>query len=102
MKKHWSIMEFNIGRRDKKIKTFSFIVICVLLICLVGCARVIVSKSMPDGTQLHAEYTRLFDQNIDGFKLKTPEGWEVSFEKQSAEIEMAFKLGVLSAEIGKE
>jgi hypothetical protein len=65
-----------------------------------GCAQIKISRLLPDGSVVTAEYTRFFNQNIDGFKLKSPEGWELSFDQKS-EIELAFKLGVISAGIGR-
>jgi len=75
------------------------ILMFVVILISAGCAQIKISRELPDGSVVTAEYTRLFNQNIDGFKLKSPEGWELSFDQKS-EIELAFKLGVISAGIG--
>ena len=77
--------------------TLSMISFCILT---TGCAKVAIEKEMLDGTFLRAEYIRIFDQEISGFRLVTPEGWEISFDQQSADVAIAFKAGLLSAGIG--
>ena len=76
-----------------------FLSICFLLL-VGGCAKVSIEKEMLDGTVLRAEYVRIWDQEMSGFKLKSPEGWELSFDNQSADIALAFKAGVFSATVG--
>ncbi len=77
-----------------------FAIIILLLVSLTGCASVTVERTFSDGTTLRATYVRFLDQNIEGFSLTAPEGWAVSFDKQSSDVELAFRLGVISATIG--
>lgn len=84
----------------KEDKMRTIIAILVLCVFLQGCATFKATKTLSDGTTLYAEYIRWFNQNVDGFKLKTPDGWEVSFDKQLSETEIAFNLGALSVGAG--
>lgn len=74
------------------------LILTVLLIS--GCAHIKLSNTLLDGTIVEAEYTRWFNQNIEGFNLESPSGWKVSFDKQLSDFEIAFNLGVLSTKIG--
>ena len=76
------------------------VLVLMLLVSLTGCASVAVERTFSDGTTLRATYVRFFDQNIEGFSLTAPEGWAVSFDKQSSDVELAFRLCVISASIG--
>ena len=80
-------------------RTSLLILAIAVALLFAGCAQIKISKELPDGSVIKAEYTRLFNQNIDGFMLKSPEGWELSFDQKS-EIELAFKLGMISAGVG--
>ena len=57
-----------------------------------GCANIKLSKTLPDGTIYKAQYSRFMWQSIDGFEAKTPDGWEVSFDKQKSDFELALEL----------
>jgi hypothetical protein len=71
-----------------------------LCILLSGCAKARLETVLEDGRPISIEYVRWFNQNIDGFKLTAPDGWELSFDHQESDIEVAFKLGALSVSTG--
>jgi len=75
------------------------IAIILVVGLLTGCAQVRFPIQMPDGTIAMGQYTRWGNQKIEGFKLKSPEGWEISFDQES-EFEVGFKLGVMSVTAG--
>jgi len=76
------------------------ILLAVMLVGLAGCARVTVSRPTSDGTEILYEYVRWGNQGIDGFSLTSPSGWTVAFDRQLSEFEFAFKLGLMSAQLG--
>ena len=84
------------------------IVIAIILaiaaacITLGGCANVEMKKRVNDKVVLEATYTRWFNQKIGKFKLTTPDNWILEFENQASETEFAFRLGVMSAQLGGE
>ena len=68
----------------------SLIIVLLLSIVLFsGCANIKaeVPVVMPDKSvvMVKLEYTRWLNQNIDGFYLKTPSGWDIGFAKQGAD-----------------
>jgi len=70
------------------------------ILSIQGCNYIKLQKTMPDGTTLTGEYIRWLNQHVDGFKLRSPEGWEVSFERQLSDTEIAFGLGAASVSVG--
>ena len=72
----------------------------VLVVGLAGCARVTVTQITPGGHEVLYEYVRWGNQGIEGFSMVTPDGWTVTFDRQLSEFEVAFKLGLLSAQLG--
>ena len=42
--------------------------LCILCVIVSGCASVHLSKTLPDGTVITADYERWFNQKIDGFE----------------------------------
>ena len=61
-------------------------VLVLLCILLCGCAQIELEKILPDGTIIRGKYTRQLNQNIEGFYLKSPDGWEVGFSKQESNV----------------
>ena len=81
-------------------KNLIMISLVVLLIGVAGCANVLVTRMTPDGTEYTYQYIRWGNQGVDGFSLTSPDGWTITFDKQLSEFEFAFKLGLLSAQLG--
>jgi len=76
------------------------VLLIVTVLGLAGCARVTATQILPDGTEILYEYVRWGNQGIDGFSLISPSGWTITFDRQLSEFEMAFKLGLMSAQLG--
>ena len=74
--------------------------LAVILIGASGCARVSVTRVLPDGTECLYEYVRWGNQGIEGFSLTSPDGWTITFDRQVSDFEFAFNLGVISAQVG--
>jgi len=49
-----------------------------IAIWVTSCARVTVNPNTGD-----VSYLRIGNQNISGMKVKTPTGWEISFDQES-------------------
>lgn len=78
-----------------------FICVAILVFMLLsGCAQVSVEKQVDEKTVLKGTYTRWFNQKIGKFKLTSPDSWILEFENQESETELAFRLGVMSAQLG--
>ncbi|MBN1377847.1 MAG: hypothetical protein JXA04_01275 [Gammaproteobacteria bacterium] len=71
----------------------------LFFLVIAGCAQVRFPVQMPDGSIEMGQYTRWGNQKIEGFKLKSPEGWEISFDQES-DFEVGFKMGVMSVTAG--
>ena len=68
----------------------------ISLLFLTGCAHI--SVVTPDG--IKAEYTRWFNQQIEGFYVESPDGWKAGFAKQQSEFELGYQFGLLKGKIG--
>ena len=73
-------------------------IIAMLLLC--GCANVKMSKTLPDGSVVKAEYTRWFNQNIDGFEMETPEGYKIRLDRQKSDVEIALEYAGAKISVG--
>jgi len=76
------------------------LILLAVLIGVSGCSRVSMSGTLPDGTEFLHEYVRWGNQGFEGFSLTSPSGWTVAFDRQLSEFEFAFKLGLMSAQLG--
>jgi hypothetical protein len=76
--------------------------LCAVILTAAGCANIKVTKITPEGVKWTAEYTRWFNQKIDGFALAVePNGViHISFEGQLSDTQIAFKLGQMSVGAG--
>ncbi len=63
-----------------------FLILVILSGLLSGCANIRIKRTMPDGSTIEAEYTRWFNQNVEGLMIETPEGYKFGFEKQNSEV----------------
>jgi len=81
------------------------IMLCILLaVVLAGCATIHseVPVVMPDNTIKMAsiDYTRWFNQSIEGFYLESPNGWIVGFDRQGAKHDVSFGIGKYKITVG--
>ncbi len=74
----------------------------IILLGLMGCAHVKIARTLQDGTVVTAEYTRWFSQNIDGFNLTTPEGYQLSFLHQKSDFQIALEAAGVKMKLGRE
>lgn len=81
-------------------KTLLIILLSVLF--LSGCAHVKVTKQLPDGTIITAEYTRWLNQQIDGFELETPDGTKVKFARTKSATEIALEIMGYTLKMGEQ
>ena len=77
-----------------------FMIIMMIMFLTTGCAHVKITTTLEDGTPVSAEYTRWFNQNIDGLKIRTPKGIVIQFDKQKSDIELALEFSGLKASAG--
>lgn len=79
------------------------ILILAAVLFVSGCSIVGFERTMLDGTKVKAGYCRWGWQKIKGFELSIEpnDTWNVKFNEQVSETELAFKLGVMSAGIGR-
>ena len=88
---------------DMKGKCAAVIFVIVLLIigaiALSSCASVKVHKELPDGTYIGVDYTRWWNQSIEGLRIRTPEGYEIFLDKQKSDFEAGFNLGMMSVKV---
>ena len=78
------------------------LVVVALVICAIlsaGCASVKVHKELPDGTYIGVDYTRWWNQSIEGLRIVTPEGYEIFLDKQKSDFEAGFNLGMMSVKV---
>ncbi len=83
------------------------LVIAICLCLLAGCAHIKVSKTFPDGSAISAEYWRLFNQSIEGFKLITPDangsgGYTFEFARQKSNLDILLELAGTKFGVGGE
>lgn len=64
----------------------AFMIVMIIYVLCSGCANIKIEREMPDGSILRAEYTRWLNQSIEGLQIKTPEGYELSFDRQNSEV----------------
>ena len=82
------------------LKILLLILVLVVMDILGGCSKATLSTTLKDGRLVSIEYVRWFNQTLDGFRLKAPDGWELSFDHQKSDIEIAYNLGAMSIGVG--
>ncbi|RLC38844.1 hypothetical protein DRH27_01290 [Candidatus Falkowbacteria bacterium] len=76
------------------------ITLAVLAVAFAGCANVRLKTVDENGNPVEAEYTRWWNQELEGLSLESPSGWKVKLERQKSELELAFGFGAASVKVG--
>ncbi len=70
------------------------------LLFIIGCADIRFKKTLVDGTVIEGRYTRILNQKINDLYFESPTGWLFGFGQQESDLELGFRLGVLSVQTG--
>ena len=74
--------------------------ILLLVFWLSGCCSIAVERTLPDGSVVKGQYNRWMSQEIDGFSMITPEGYEIKFDRHKSDVEIALEYAGAKASVG--
>jgi len=74
--------------------------IFLLVFWLSGCCSIELERTLPDGSVVNGKYVRWMSQEIDGFSMITPEGYEIKFDRHKSDVEIALEYGGAKVGVG--